>query len=569
MKSFFKFLSRNKAYTAINVLGLAVALMFILIIGAYTWQETHIDTWHSKADRTYLPGIVFDGKVEHGINWRVQQRLRDRFPEIETTCGVTYEGNRRLVTRPDGEDFTAKILYVDSTFYDVFDFQLSQGDRATALRAPNSAVISEAYARSLFGDEDPIGKSLKLEKDTVPVVVTAVMEPMKATMLIGSDKGPIDMLVRYERVGAIDYYKVSDGMQNITGAASFLVAKPGSDLIQKNKEIEDYLKTFFPVFMMEEFEASLNIERLEDTYLSDGDCEYLALGDKSMVKLLFAMGVAILLFAVINYINLTVTQSTRRAKEMATRRLMGNSRMGIVWRLIAESGLVVLFSFFIGLGLAAVAMPYFAQLLNVTLSLSVLLNPITLVVGLIMLSLIGVAAGIIPAIVILRAKPIDVVRGTFRRHSRSVLSKVFIVLQNAVTVIMLVATFTIYLQLHHLVEAPLGFEYKDRISIQLPGNMNRQFGEALKNLSCVEQVVYSMGNPINGGLNNSVVYDGRALSIQIMKGDENWLKFYGIEPERDNGNPDGWFVNHKMLVDLGLPLDAELLPPGSVFGESG
>ncbi len=567
MKSFFKFLSRNKAYTAINVLGLAVALMFILIIGAYTWQETYIDTWHSKADRTYLLGVKFgEGPLYYGINWRVQHRLRDRFPEIETSCGVTYQGNRRMVTRPDGENLTAKILYVDSTFYDVFDFRLSQGDKATALVAPNSAVISEAYARSLFGDEDPIGKSLKLEKDSVPVIVTAVMEPMKNTMLIGDDKEPIDMLVRFERVGILNIGKVDRGMNAIMGAAVFFVATPDYDLRQKNKEIEDYLRTFFPIFMEEEYATSSEIVRLDEIHLSDGEGDYLTLGDKPMVKLLFAMGMAILLFAVINYINLTVTQSTRRAKEMATRRLMGDSRMGIVWRLIAESTLVVLFSFFIGLGLAAVAMPYFARLLNVALSLSVLQNPITLVVGLVMLSLTGVSAGIIPAIVISRAKPIDVVRGTFRRTSRAVLSKVFIVLQNAVTVIMLVATFTIYLQLRHLVDAPLGFEYKDRISLWLPGDMKRQLGEAVKNLSCVDKVVYSLGNPINGGYNNSPLWEGNRYPVQIMWGSPDFLDFYGLEVLRDDGG-DGYFVNEKFLNDLSLPLDATEIPFG-VQGET-
>ncbi len=560
MKSFFKFLSRNKAYAAINVLGLAVALMFILIIGAYTWQETHIDTWHSKADRTYVIGLEFGntGEKYYGNHWRVQQKLRDRYPEIETTCGATRMG-LAMVERPDGEQLTTDVLFVDSTFYDVFDFQLVQGDRATALRDPNSAVVTEEYARRAFGDEDPIGKYLKLEGDSVPVVVTAVMEPMKATML-ASGKGR-DMLVRFERMSLYNSSKTDPHMSNGTGSAIFAVTAPGSDLREKTEDIKDYFKTFFWIFQYDDLDVRPLIVPLNEAYIPGAESEVLAQGDQTMIRLLFAMGVAILIFAVINYVNLTIAQSTKRAKEMAVRRLLGNSRKFIALRLIAESCIVVVFSFLIGLGLAAVAMPYASQLLAVKISLAALLNPVTLAVGLVLLSAIGVAAGIIPAVVISRAKPIDVVRGTFRRHSRSVLSKVFIVLQNAATVIMLVATFTIYLQLNHLVKAPLGFEYKDRISLSLPGDLNHRLGEAVKSLSCVEQVVYSSGTPMNGGNNNTINLNGASFSIQIMYGTPGWLDFFGLETIRDDGS-SGWYVNEQFLSELSLPDDAKSAPIG-------
>ncbi len=188
MKSFFKFLSRNKAYTAINVLGLAVALMFILIIGAYTWQETHIDTWHSKADRTYALGLAQDnGVVTNASHWKVGSNLKDRFPEIEDYCAIAHAPGNQVIS-PDGEWHTTEILLVDSNFYSVFDFQLEEGDRATALQNPNATVISRKLAQELFCDQDPIGQTVRLGKNhengqLAPLTVTGIMKPMRNTML--------------------------------------------------------------------------------------------------------------------------------------------------------------------------------------------------------------------------------------------------------------------------------------------------------------------------------------------------------------------------------------------------
>ncbi len=575
MKSFFKFLSRNKAYTAINVLGLAVALMFILIIGAYTWQETHIDTWHSKAGRTYTLGLLQDdGLTYNASHWRVGYNLKNRFPEIEDYCAVTRAGGNQVVG-PDGEWHTTSILLVDSTFYSVFDFPLEEGDRASVLKAPNSAVVSRKLAQALFGGDDPIGKTIRLGQNDdsgqlIALTVTGVMEPMKNTMLSGDgmNSEEVELIARFENIRYYNFSQYDEHMSNAAGSLVFIVGAPGSNLEANAQIYNDYAKEFFWI-LKDEYNCRLSVTPLDGLYLSGLDSPGFREGNPMIVKVLFWMGVAILLFAIMNYINLTVAQATGRAKEMATRRLLGDSRKGIILRLIAESCLLVVVAFMIGLGGAALALPYAGQILDVTLHLGVLINPVTLTVGLLMLAAVGVAAGIVPAVIISSVKPIDIVRGTFRRHTKGLWSKILIVAQNVVTIVMLVCTLTMYLQVRHLVEAPLGFEYKDRISIRGLGNQIGPMKRMLESLGCVDMVVLSAGTPFDGGNNNSVVYEGKALSIQIMKGDENWLEFFGIVPERDNGNPDGWFVTHKMLADLGLPLDAELLPPGSVFGESG
>lgn len=180
-------------------------------------------------------------------------------------------------------------------------------------------------------------------------------------------------------------------------------------------------------------------------------------GDRKFSLILMSVGILILIFAIINYINLTVAQAGQRAKEMATRRLLGSSRMDLFLRLMMEATLLTAVSFVIGLLLAKAVLPFANDLLQVRLTFEVLATPLWggMIVAVILLT--GVLSGLLPAILISSAKPIDVVRGTFRRQTKMVFSKVFITFQNVITIAMIAASLTMYLQIDHMIHAPLGY----------------------------------------------------------------------------------------------------------------
>ena len=144
LKSYFTFLSRNKVYTAINVFGLSISLMFVIIIGLYTQQEYTVDTMHSKADRIYAQGydMEHNGQKEAhtGSHWYIQKHLKQRYPEIESSCALV-SSNFKL-NLPTTEKVMKRILFTDSTFYRIFDFELVRGDRNHVLDAVNSAVVT-------------------------------------------------------------------------------------------------------------------------------------------------------------------------------------------------------------------------------------------------------------------------------------------------------------------------------------------------------------------------------------------------------------------------------------------
>ena len=181
MKTFLKFLSRNKLYTIVNVIGLSISLAFVIIIALYSQMEFGRDKWHSKADRIYVATSEMKGDgIFEGSHHYMQELIRSQFPEIESSCGVMMEPMD--MTLPDGEKASKQIMFVDSTFFSLFDFPLTLGNRQQVLSKPGSIVLSEESAHLLFGSSDPIGKTVTL-RDSMTFTVTGVMPQLNHTAL--------------------------------------------------------------------------------------------------------------------------------------------------------------------------------------------------------------------------------------------------------------------------------------------------------------------------------------------------------------------------------------------------
>lgn len=213
LKSYLTFLSRNKVYTAINVFGLSISLMFVLIIGVYTQEEYSTDKMHSKADRIYLQGysMKYNGgeQVTTGSSWYMQKHLKARYPDIESSCAMSYSGLK--ATQKTGDKLPVKVLFADSTFYRIFDFELVQGDPNHVLDASNSAVVTEETAKKLYGNADPIGKPVILG-DSIRLVVTGVARKMEGSSIV-----PADVVARFEYVRFYNPSLTDERMPNANG----------------------------------------------------------------------------------------------------------------------------------------------------------------------------------------------------------------------------------------------------------------------------------------------------------------------------------------------------------------
>ena len=566
MKSYFKFLSRNKAYTFINIAGLVVSLMFIILMGDYTWRQYSIDSWHKNADRIYLTG-----SDEDFFMWpQAAQEIKEMCPEVEKSCCVMSQNGKikygqREVKAMDDEN--GNIMLADSTFFQFFSFPLVQGNPQTALDAPDKCVVTESLARQLFGDKNPIGETLQIVGDrhvrmgnedpydtTLVYTVSAVAKDFDRTVLPNETR----LIASMERFGQVMGYKLTNDAfaYGQTGACKdFLMLRPGMTLDSKKKTIEEHLnKNYMLWHRMGEHEFT--VTPLTDIMFAPQNNGYgMQKGDKTRLHILLAAVLAILFFAVSNYINLTVANTGFRAKEMATRRLFGSSQHEISLKLIAESTLMIAVAFFIGLALAFCFQDDAAELFRGKIALMNDINIGTVSVCLGFILLVGIVSGLMPSYQISRFQPIDIVKGNFRFRSKMVMGKLFIILQNVISVTMLTAALVIWLQLNHLIHAPLGFNTEQLYYVNSPMGKSQTVRNQLEKMPFVERVGEYRGTTFTSYNSSmrSITNGDKLTTLFLTDLDSTAFSLYGLDILKDYGNTsNGYYLNEEAKRRLEL-----------------
>ncbi|MDE6785543.1 MAG: hypothetical protein K2J46_00680, partial [Muribaculaceae bacterium] len=448
----------------------------------------------------------------------------------------------------------------------IFDFKLIQGDPNTVLDNPANIVVTREYARKVWGDEDPIGKSILFDSEQAPLVVAGVMEPMKNTALMTQERKPVDMLINFSNLKYWNSSLVDSNMGNAADASVIVLAKEGHDLTKREKEYEEAIKEDFWILNVPQFKVNFKLYPFKGSYFSDMTSYQLNFGNINMIKLLFSVGVVILIFAMMNYINLTVALAGKRAKEMATRRLLGEDRLQIIYRLIAESTLLCAFSMILGIALGVLMCPYAEVLLNTPIDLVGCITPVTISLLLCILLIMGMASGIVPALLLSSMKPIDAVKGAIRRKTNMIFGKIFIVVQNIVTITMIACALTMYLQVRHLINAPLGYNMENIMDLPYQhrdGNdKGLLFRDELMKLPCVEKVSFSQGVPHNRGNNNTFTYEGKTVSFQEFVVDTVFMELFDLKLKKDNNSASVYkhYINKQALNELGIDENATDYP---------
>ena len=568
MKSYFKFLSRNKAYTFINIAGLVVSLMFIILMGDYTWRQYSIDSWHKNADR-----ICLTGSGEDFFMWpQAAQEIKAMCPEIEQTCCVMSQNGRikngqREVKEEDKEN--GIIMLTDSTFFNFFDFELTKGDKRTALDAPDKCVITERLAQRLFGEKDPIGESLQIVgkrsvfmnhedpyDSTLVYTVSGIVKDFDRTVL-PNETQIIANMERFPQVMGYTLRPRSFAYSGTGACKAFLMLRPGATLDAKKKMIEDHLAKNYMWAHMEnqEFFAT----PLTDIMFAPQNNGYgMQKGDKTRLHILLAAVLAILFFAVSNYINLTVANTGFRAKEMATRRLFGSSQRQISLKLIAESTLMIAVAFLIGFALALCFQDDAAELFKGKIALlnDITFGTVSVCLGFILL--VGIISGIMPSYQISRFQPIDIVKGNFRYHSKMVMGRLFIIVQNVVTVTMLTAALVIWLQLNHLIHAPLGFNTERLYYVNVPEGKSQTVRSQLEKMPFVERIGEYSGTTFvtYSSSIRSITNGDKLTSLFLTDLDSTAFTLYGLDILKDYGNTsNGYYLNEDAKRRLELTDD--------------
>lgn len=570
MKYFFRFLKNNPLYAVINVVGLALSLMFVILIGDYTYRQFSIDKWHRNHERIYVLGTENGNSL---LSWPdCAHSLKDRYPEVEDVCCV-YMHNGKIkhedkVYEESQGDNAGNIMLADSNFFRFFDFKMIDGDRETALDSPEKCVVTESLAKALFPDGNALGQPLQIEgtryvfvsddngdpyDSSLVYTVSGVIKDLDKTVFLNETA----VIANFERAPQVLGYRLRNDLMAsgpLGSTLSFLMLRPGASLEDKIEDLTSYCIESIPVFNFYGNRKAAIIPLDDLMFAPQNTGAGLQTGDKSLLGILLAVVLAILMFAVTNYINLTVANTGFRAKEMATRRLLGSDGLGISLELIGESTLMVFISFIIGGALALLLEDKVAVLFKGKIDILKDINFSTVSVSLLFIVLTGIISGIMPTISLSKYKPIDVVKGSFRYHSKMVLSRIFIILQNVITMTMMAATLTILLQMSHLVKAPLGYNTENiyRVSSDNPEVMRN----ALKSQPFVQEIGSFSGTSLDGNycsMSPRKDKDNNNLLVYLTTWDKEFIDIMGINLVKDNHlSGDVKYINEELAGKLSL-----------------
>lgn len=536
MKSYLKFISRNKLYTAIEAVGLAVSLAFVIIIGSYVWQQYAVTWENPDRERVYVPGTPGFPALTYGF----PDAIGD-IPEIESVsrmCNVVVHPVIR------GENTEAESVGVEPEFFEICPQSRFVEGSADVLSAPNNAILSASFASK---HNLSVGEAIDITGSSY--MVGAILEDLKGTVI-----KPYDIFLN-----AAVYKDEWQPFDNYGSTVTLIKVRPETDRKELYDKLESVCKDVYSSIYGQAFFEHLELSRYDELFFKETEGVFRH-GDKATLRILMLVGLLLLLSAILNYINLSVALTGKRAKEMAVRQLSGASRTGIIWKYLAESIAFTAVCFAAGLLLAEAFCPAMNALLNnPDIPIRIIWSPGYVFAYIAIILLVGVICGIFPAMMSGRYNPVDVMKGGYRRRSKMVFSKVFIVLQNALAVILIALAITMEAQMHKTQERPMNCNIENIFFLKdFSGEDNAPLKDALEALPCVRRIGRSSGVPgsINMG-QYSTTRDGQDILYKLIRMDSTAFSMFGFEILEDFHAPQFnsvWFSD-KSFAATGFDSD--------------
>ncbi len=473
---------RQRGFALINMLGLACGLASVTLIYLFITDEVGFDRFHPDADRVYVVSThgTYNGEeyYEMGAPGAWVQGLKDRYPEVTAGAQTLWMGYPASFREPETDKIllTEQELWVTPEFGRFFHFPLKQGNPNTALAAPNGLVLSETTARKFFGNRSPVGKVLELkhigatDDKYVPLTITGVMEDYPANSHIRPDylisMGTLEPLMKSTGRNWFDnwgngpgwfasYIKVKEGADVAKITAGF--KKVAAANVPKNPEgtMEPYLVPL----------ADLHFhEKVRSMQMHSGDIKYLYIFGTTAVL--------VIVIASINYMNLATARAMRRAKEIGLRKVMGSSRRQLVGQFLGESLLTTLAALGLALVLVAVLLPAFNGVAGKAFTLGHLLDGQLVAAVLATTLLVALLSGSYPALYLSGLQPLAVLKSNrFTGRSSETMRKGLVVMQYAVTLVLIVATGIITKQMDFIRSSTLSKQGDQTLSIRWFGNL--------------------------------------------------------------------------------------------------
>ncbi len=532
----FRNFKKDKWYSILNILGLTIGITFSLFLIFYITDELNFDRYNEKADRI-VRIVSYIQEKDKNTNWTVTQlplaaTLKKDFPEVEDATRLM--GRERTLFKKGTDGFyETKIYYADSTIFNIFTCRFIEGNPATALKNPNSIVISKSIAEKYFGkNTQVVGKTMKTVYDLYKV--TGVIEDVPKNSHLR-----FDMLISFSTIlkGNNNGNDNWGSFNNFT----YVLLKPGTTAEAFNKKlIPMYDKYMAPIFA--KFNVKIQYGVMPITYIHlhstlEGEPE--EIGDMSYIRIFSAVAFFMLLIACINYMNLTTARSARRAKEIGIRKVAGSTKKQLVGQFLSESLLTAFIALFLSIILVILLLSAFNSISGKEFTMRTLLQPFNIILLISILLFTGLVGGSYPAFYLSSFEPVSILKGALSKASGNVnLRRSLVVLQFSISMIMLICTWVVYTQLSYLRKKDVGFNKDQVMTITVnTGEDERSkifaMNNELRNLPGVKTV--GTGNNYPGTPNmNLNLFTVQTNTGHVDKGiedygiDENYLVALGI-----------------------------------------
>ena len=484
----FRNLVKHKGYFLLNISGLAIGIASFLLIALYVINEISYDRFHPGYDRVYriqakgnINGQVHDAATS---NVPLSKVLLDEYPAVAKATRVRREGSW-LVEYGDEKFYEEGILFADSTFFEVFDLKLLEGNPETALVHPRSILLTKEYANKYFGEEDPMGQQMVMEQDSLLYTVTGILENI-----------PPNSHIQFDMLGSMSTYERWNGNKwvGLDKNYTYVVLDKNADVAAFEEQIQEIVPKYigpqieyytgitFIDWQKEGNSTGFYLVPLKDIYLHSNTSEELGVNSAVSYLYIYALvGFIILFIAIFNFVNLATAQSASRAKEVGIRKVMGSSKTGLVQQFLIESVLTSTIAAILAAILVSLVMPSFVDLVGKQLAFDITSSYVgpLLILGLAIL--VGLLAGGYPAFILSAFQPAEVLKGKLHPGARPGWTRnVLVVLQFAASIMIITATSIIYRQIDFMLTKKLGFEKEQVLVVERPDALTTHL-EAFKN----------------------------------------------------------------------------------------
>ncbi len=566
LKTAVRNLLRYKGFSLINILSLAIGITGCLVIALFVWDEKQFDRSIEGGENIYriYEETTTGNNITHGASVPPAYAtfLERQYPEVDTTLRILMTGDKFLMEVGDKRNYEEKGWFVESSFFKIFPIKFLKGSQATALTAPASIVISEDLATRYFGTQDPLGKTVSIDKDTFEVKGVMAKLPghfhLDFNYLMSLPSAGIEP-ERMEKWTWHQFY-------------TYVKLKPGASIKQLQDKFQAHVKkeihptleqtglTFLPFF-----------QPLKDIHLKSADFIYdkAIRGNETYVKGLTIIALFVLVIACFNFINLATARSFRRAKEIGVRKVVGADRKQLIIQFIGETVLLSVVSMIVATIATLLILPMLNQFTGKSISFNPFTNPLLGALILVAGILIGILAGIYPALVLSGFQPIKVLKSLKPGSGGNIgwLRQGLVVIQFALSALLIVSSLIVYRQIKYLNTKDLGFNKEQVLFFQMRGNVGENletFKSELKRSSNVLSVTSGYGLPgdqyAGDGINLPGKNGDKEYSANVFIGDHDYIKTLGLKiiagrdfsKEMSTDVKEAFIINETAVKELGF-----------------